>query len=140
MGELPMPPAPTSLADLFERTSHELAASDGRVYRRVGDHLLRSHAALDRLEGSVAPDAAPALLGKGDFGKQSVAKLKALCRTHALRGYSRLNRDGLVALLEAHGVVPPPPPLESLSKQELLQLVRELLAAGHHEGAAISVA
>jgi hypothetical protein len=34
----------------------------------------------------------------------------------------------LAKVLEDHGVTPPPPPLESFSKKELIALVRQLLA------------
>jgi hypothetical protein len=118
---------PPSIADLLEHTSRELAASDSRVYRRVATHLERSGNALTDLE---TPDAkaAPQLLGQGSFMKQSVARLKVLCREQGLKGTSKLKKAELAALLERHGVVPPPPPLESFSKKELIAMLRQLLA------------
>ena len=38
-----------SIADLLEQTNRELAGTDARVYRRVGEHLKRTGAALESL-------------------------------------------------------------------------------------------
>jgi len=119
-----------SIADLLEQTNRELAGTDARVYRRVGEHLQRTGAALQNLqdaENSGIP-ATKALLGKGSFLKQSVASLKRLCKENGIKGYSKLQKDALAKALENHGVTPPPPPLESFSKKELIALVRQLLA------------
>lgn len=118
-----------SIADLLEQTNRELAGTDARVYRRVGEHLQRSGAALQNLtdhEAAGSP-ASKALLGKGSFLKQSVASLKRLCKEHGIKGYSKLQKDALAKVLEHHGVSPPPPPLESFTKKELIALVRQLL-------------
>jgi hypothetical protein len=118
-----------SIADLLEQTNRELAGTDARVYRRVADHLQRTGSALQALqEGQPGATQAPAaLLGKGSFEKQSVASLKRLCREHGIKGTSKLQKAGLAKVLEEHGVTPPPPPLESFSKKELIALVRQLL-------------
>jgi len=118
-----------SIADLLEQTNRELAGTDARVYRRVGEHLQRSGAALQNLtdhEAAGSP-ASKALLGKGSFLKQSLASLKRLCKEHGIKGYSKLQKDALAKVLEHHGVSPPPPPLESFTKKELIALVRQLL-------------
>lgn len=118
-----------SIADLLEQTNRELAGTDARVYRRVGEHLQRSEAALQNLtdhEAAGSP-ASKALLGKGSFLKQSLASLKRLCKEHGIKGYSKLQKDALAKVLEHHGVAPPPPPLESFTKKELIALVRQLL-------------
>jgi hypothetical protein len=118
-----------SIADLLEQTNRELAGTDARVYRRVGEHLQRSGAALQNLtdhEAGGSP-ASKALLGKGSFLKQSLASLKRLCKEHGIKGYSKLQKDALAKVLEHHGVSPPPPPLESFTKKELIALVRQLL-------------
>ena len=119
-----------SIADLLEQTNRELAGTDARVYRRVADHLQRSGSALEALQdgqpgGTQAPQA---LLGKGSFQKLTVASLKRLCREHGITGTSKLKKAALAKVLEDHGVTPPPPPLESFSKKELIALVRQLLA------------
>jgi len=115
-----------SIADLLEHTGRELAATDARVYRRLATHLERSGNALQDLQTPPAA-AAALLLGRGSFRKQSLATLKALCREQGLKGTSRLKKAELAALLERQGVEPPPPPLESFSKAELITLVRQLL-------------
>jgi hypothetical protein len=119
-----------SIADLLEQTNRELAGTDARVYRRVADHLQRSGSALEALQdgqpgGTQAPQA---LLGKGSFQKLTVASLKRLCREHGITGTSKLKKAALAKVLEDQGVTPPPPPLESFSKKELIALVRQLLA------------
>jgi histone H3/H4 len=118
-----------SIADLLEQTNRELAGTDARVYRRVADHLQRSASALEALQdaqpgGTQAPQA---LLGKGSFQKLTVASLKRLCREHGIKGTSKLQKAALAKVLEDHGVTPPPPPLESFSKKELIALLRQLL-------------
>lgn len=121
-----------SIADLLEQTNRELAGTDARVYRRVADHLHCSSAGLQALQdGQPADTHTPAsLLGKGSFQKQSVARLKQLCREHGIKGASRLRKAALARVLEDHGITPPPPPLESFSKKELIALVRRLLGDG----------
>jgi hypothetical protein len=121
-----------SIADLLEQTNRELAGTDARVYRRMADHLQRTGAALHDLQ-----DAQPAaghdpkpLLGRGSFLHQSVASLKRLCKEHGIKGYSKLQKEALAKVLERHGVNPPPPPLESFTKKELIALVRQLMGEG----------
>jgi hypothetical protein len=57
-----------------------------------------------------------------------VASLKRLCKDHGIKGTSKLQKAALAKVLEDHGVTPPPPPLDSFSKKELIALVRQLLA------------
>lgn len=118
-----------SIADLLEQSHRELAGTDARVYRRVADHLQRSKGALQDLQEprSAGPLAPKALLGKGSFLKQTVSSLRRLCREHGIKGTSRLQKAALIQVLEDHGVSPPPPPLESFTKKELIDLVRHLL-------------
>lgn len=118
-----------SIADLLEQTNRELAGTDAHVYRRVADHVQRSGAALHTLQdmpsgGTQAPNA---LLGRGSFEKLTVASLKRLCREHGIKGTSKLAKAALAKVLEDHGVTPPPPPLESFTKNELIALLRQLL-------------
>ena len=121
-----------SIADLLEQTHRELAGTDARVYRRVADHLQRSGSALQDLQDcqSAGIQAPKALLGKGNFLKQSVASLRRLCREHGIKGTSKLQKAALAKVLEDHGVTPPPPPLESFTKKELIALVKQLLGEG----------
>jgi len=117
-----------SIADLLEATSRELAGTDARVYRRVGEHLQRTAQAIEDLSSPTEPsNRALVLLGRGSFLQQSVATLKALCRQHQIPGYSKLKKADLAKVLEQHGLEPPPRPLESFSKKELVGLVRQLI-------------
>jgi hypothetical protein len=119
-----------SIADLLEQTNRELAGTDARVYRRLAEHLQRSGSALEALQDPQSGGTQPpkALMGKGSFQKLTVASLKRLCRQHGITGTSKLKKAGLAKALEEHGVTPPPPPLESFTKKELIALVRQLLA------------
>ena len=121
-----------SIADLLEQSHRELAGTDARVYRRVADHLQRSSAALHDLQDPQpgGTQARKVLLGKGSFLQQSAASLKRLCKEHGIKGYSKLQKASLAELLERHCVTPPPPPLESFTKKELIALVRQLLGEG----------
>ena len=117
-----------SIADLLEATSRELAGTDARVYRRVGEHLQRTAQAIEELSSPAeSSHRALALLGKGSFLQQSVATLKALCKQNGIAGYSKLKKAELASVLEQHGLEPPPRPLESFSKKELIGLVKQLL-------------
>jgi len=120
-----------SIADLLEATNRELAGTDARVYRRVGMHLQRTTQAIEDLAGTTSTGggqtSALALLGRGSFLQQTVATLKSLCKANGIKGYSKLKKPALAAVLEEHGVEPPPRPLESFSKKELIGVVRQLL-------------
>jgi hypothetical protein len=124
-----MASASPSIADLLEATARELAGTDARVYRRVDTHLKRTAQAIEELKGpATAPNGqALALLGRGSFQQQSVATLKGLCKQHGIRGFSKYKKVDLTRVLEQHGVEPPPRPLESFSKKELIGLVRQLM-------------
>jgi hypothetical protein len=124
-----MASASPSIADLLEATSRELAGTDARVYRRVGTHLQRTAQAIEDLNSPPreAGCSALALLGRGSFQQQNVATLKALCKQHGIKGFSKYKKADLAEVLEQHGVEPPPRPLESFSKKELIGLVRQLL-------------
>lgn len=119
-----------SIADLLEATNRELAGTDARVYRRVGVHLQRTTQAIEDLAGAASgggDSRALALLGRGSFLQQTVATLKGICKEHGIKGYSKLKKPALAAVLEQHGVEPPPRPLESFNKKELIALMRQLL-------------
>ena len=124
-----MASASPSVADLLETSCRELAGTDARVYRRVGTHLQRTAQAIEELNGPATASGGPALalLGRGTFQQQSVTTLKGLCRKHGIKGFSKYKKADLARLLEQHGVEPPPRPLESFSKRELIGLVRQLL-------------
>ena len=121
--------ASPSVADLLEATSRELAGPDARVYRRVGTHLQRTAQVIEELNVPATGSGvqALALLGRGTFQQQSVANLKGLCKQHGIKGCSKYKKADLARVLEQHGVEPPPRPLESFSKTELIAVVRQLL-------------
>jgi hypothetical protein len=66
----------------------------------------------------------------GSFEQRTRATPKGLCKQHQIPGYSKLKKDDLARFLEQHGVEPPPRPLESFSKKEMIGLVRLLLQGG----------
>ena len=68
-----------------------------------------------------------ALLGPGSFKQQNVATLKKLCKQHGIKGFSKLKKLELCKALEAEGVQPPPPLLESFSKKELVAMLKQVL-------------
>jgi hypothetical protein len=118
-----------SIADLLEQSHRDLASTDARIYRRVANHLQRTGTALSALQDG-QPETGPGakiLLGRGSFMQQPVASLKRLCKEHGIKGYSKLQKAGLAKALESHGVTPPPPPLESFTKKELIALVKQLM-------------
>ena len=118
-----------SIAELLEATSRELAGTDARVYRLVGEHLQRTAQAIKELSSPAeSSHRALALLGKGSFLQQSVATLKGLCKQNGIPGYSKLKKAELARVLEQHGLEPPPRPLESFSKKELIGLVHQLMS------------
>ena len=118
-----------SIADLLEQSHRELASTDARIYRRVATHLERTGTALSTLQdGEPEPlREGKILLGRGSFLQQPVASLKRLCKQNGIKGYSKLQKAGLAQALERHGVAPPPPPLESFTKKELIALVKQLM-------------
>ncbi|MFM9046121.1 MAG: hypothetical protein ACKOOH_00380 [Cyanobium sp.] len=118
-----------SIADLLEQSHRQLASTDARIFRRVATHLQHTGAALSALQdGEPEPvREANILLGRGSFLQQPVASLKRLCKENGIKGYSKLQKSGLAQVLERHGVAPPPPPLESFTKKELIALVKQLM-------------
>jgi len=118
----------TSVADLFQQVSADLAKTDAAVYRRVGQHISATKQALAEL----APDQSGplALLSGGDFNSMTVAALKKLCSGNGIKRVSAFKKPELVAVLKKHGVQAPPTPIEKLTKGQLVDIVKELLARG----------
>ena len=126
-----------SLADLFLTANQELARSDARIYRSIGEHLQRTRAILDqegrddsqqadhKSEDSMPPR--PLLQGQPSFERQLRADLICLCKKNGIRGYSRMNKKEIIARLDSKGVVAPPTPLHAFSKAELLSLIEDLV-------------
>ena len=114
------------IAEALRSNLQELAQSDARSLRAIDQELKASRGPQPptELKTSVV---AQALLGSGSFESQTAAALKKLCKAHGIKGYSKLKKPDLCKLLKAKGVTPPPPPLESFSKKELVTMLKQVL-------------
>ncbi|SBO42630.1 Rho termination factor N-terminal domain-containing protein [Cyanobium sp. NIES-981] len=115
------------IADALRDNLRTIAQSDARSLRALDQELQQASAAAatSALPGTTEVEA---LLGRGSFTHQTLATLKALCKEHRIKGYSRMKKADLAKLLEHHGIEPPPRPVESLKKSELVALVKQLMA------------
>ena len=120
------------IAEALRANLKAVAESDARTLRELDRELKTAS-----LQNGVSrPEALPgqasikALLGSGSFSSQTVSTLKRLCKENGITGVSKLRKAELVARLEAEGVNPPPRPLESFSKKELVSMLRTLLGEG----------
>ena len=116
------------IAETLRNNLRSLAESDARSLRELDQELsaLRTTHAASQPELPKRPDV-KALLGSGSFQQQTVATLKRLCKENGIKGCSKLRKAELAARLTAEGVSPPPRPLESFRKKELIALVKQLL-------------
>lgn len=116
------------LADALRANLKAVAASDARALREIDQELKAATAQVASpapvLSGQIDQKA---LLGAGSFKQQTVATLKKLCKQHGIKGFSKLKKLELCKSLEAEGVQPPPPPLESFSKKELVAMLKQVL-------------
>lgn len=116
------------IADALRENLRTIAQSDARSLRALDQDLKAAAATIADPPQLPGRAAALALIGKGSFEQQSVATLKALCRQHGIRGYSTWKKAELVRALAQEGVEPPPRPIESFTKPELVALVKQLMA------------
>ena len=116
------------IAEALRSNLRSLAESDARNLRDL-DQELRALRDTHPSEQQVLPQppAVKALLGGGTFQQQTVAALKRICKENGIKGVSKLRKAELAARLTAEGVSPPPRPIESFSKKELIALVKQLL-------------
>ena len=116
------------IAEALRSNLRSLAESDARNLRDL-DQELRALRDTHPSEQQVLPQrpAVKALLGGGTFQQQTVAALKRICKENGIKGVSKLRKAELAARLTAEGVSPPPRPIESFSKKELITLVKQLL-------------
>lgn len=116
------------IAEALRGNLRSLAESDARSLRELDQELsaLRTNQPPSQPALPKRPDV-KALLGGGTFQQQTVATLKRLCKEKGIKGVSKLRKAELAARLSAEGVSPPPRPLESFTKKELIALVRQLL-------------
>ena len=115
------------IAEALRANLQTIAQSDARSLRELDQELFNAKAAVRSTPQLQGREQLKALLGKGSFQQQTVATLKRLCKENGISGYSKLRKAELAKELERHGVEPPPRPLESLGKKELITLVKQLL-------------
>ena len=133
------------LAEILKNNLRELAQSDARRLRKV-DAALKASRAIDDpsysenkntkqkalKEGEAIKalnqvEEVKVLLSSGDFITQKKDALLSLCRNNKIRRYSKLNKEGLVALLEENGVKPPKQkPPEKRTQKELADLMGKI--------------
>lgn len=115
------------IAEALRANLRTIAQSDARSLRALDQELQQASAAA---AGAALPGGQPvqALLGKGTFAQQTVTTLRSLCKQHGIKGFSKFNKAELARVLEQHGVEPPPRPVESFNKSELVSLVKQLMA------------
>ncbi len=70
------------------------------------------------------------LLGIGELGTMMVKDLQDLCRQHGLKGYTQWKKPELCRRLERAGVAAPPPALQDLKAEQLIDLVEKLDPSG----------
>ncbi len=117
------------IAEVLRANLQTIAQSDARSLRELDQELFNAKAAAQNTPQLQGREHLKALLGMGSFQQQTVATLKRICKENGISGYSKLRKAELAAQLTAEGISPPPRPLESFSKKELIALVRQLI--GH---------
>ena len=115
------------IAEALRANLQTIAQSDARSLRELDQELFNAKAAVQSTPQLQGREQLKALLGKGSFQQQTVATLKRICKENGISGYSKLRKAELAARLTTEGVSPPPRPLESFSKKELIALVKQLL-------------
>ena len=119
------------IAEALRANLKAVAQSDARALRELDQELKAATTAIGTPASTALGGRADvkALLGQGSFQQQTVKTLKQLCRQHQIRGFSKLKKTELCKALTEQGITPPPRPLESFTKKELIALVRQLLEA-----------
>ena len=115
------------IAEALRANLQTIAQSDARSLRELDQELFNAKAAVQSTPQLQGREQLKALLGKGSFQQQTVATLKRICKENGISGYSKLRKAELAARLTAEEISPPPRPLESFSKKELIALVKQLL-------------
>ena len=116
------------IAEALRNNLRSIAESDARSLRELDRELgaIRETSSSGQQALIQRPEA-KALIGEGTFMQQTVATLKRICKENGIKSVSKLRKAELAARLTAEGVSPPPRPLESFSKKELIALVKQLL-------------
>lgn len=116
------------ISEALRANLREVAQSDARSLRETNEELQKANQGNSgpaRLKGG---DRLNLLIGKGSFEKQSVKTLRSLCKENGLKRFSGLNKSSLCKLLKENNVQAPPPPLEKLTKAELIKIIHSLMA------------
>ena len=115
------------IAEALRANLRSLAESDARSLRELDQELRNATAPATATPQLTGRERMAALLGNGSFQQQTVTTLRRLCKENGISGTSKLRKAELAATLNQHGVEPPPRPLESFTKKELIALVRQLI-------------
>ena len=115
------------IAEALRANLQTIAQSDARSLRELDQELFNAKAAVRSTPQLQGQQQLKALLGQGSFQQQTVTTLRRLCKENGISGTSKLRKAELAARLTAEGVSPPPRPLESFKKDELIALVKQLL-------------
>ena len=116
------------ISDALRANLREVAHSDARSLREINEELQKANRGNSGLAQLKAETRLNLLLGKGSFEKQSVKTLRSLCKANGLKRFSSLNKSALCKLLNENNVQAPPPPLEKLTKAELINIIHSLTA------------
>ena len=113
------------IADSLRANLREVAKSDARSLKEM-DEELRSATQFSGTPLLKQNKKVKALLGQGSWD-QTNKTLQGLCRDNGIKGFSKLKKAGLVAVLKRNGIQPPPKAIERFSKKELVSIVKDLL-------------
>ena len=114
------------IADALRANLQKVAQSDARSLRALQEGFT-SISESDASPEKVLPESVKALIGPGTFEKQTNKTLQSLCRENGVKRFSKLKKAGLITALKDKGVEPPARPINSLSKKELIDLVKLLI-------------
>ena len=116
------------LAEALRANLKSVAASDARALREIDQELRAATSGVAPSEAQLTGQVdAKALLGKGSFKQQTVTTLRRICKENGIKGFTKLKKADLCQTLEAQGIQAPPPPLESFSKKELVEMLKTFL-------------
>ena len=113
------------IADSLRANLREVAKSDARSLKEM-DAELRNATQLSGIPQLNQSNKVKALLGQASWD-QTNKTLQDLCRKNGIKGFWKLKKAGLVAVLKKNGIQPPPKAIERFSKKELVSIVKELL-------------
>ena len=116
------------LAEALRANLKSVAASDARALLEIDQELRAATSGVVPSEAQLTGQVdAKELLGKGSFKQQTVTTLRRICKENGIKGFTKLKKADLCQTLEAQGIQAPPPPLESFSKKELVEMLKTFL-------------